>query len=188
MTSQKVCMVILCAAMWQICSASQSNDQHLNNVLARLSYTSTYAAISGQQHSPRICFEIYRNGGYRVSRMTNGTTDTLRGTLTQDELGSVMGLVKGLDFDNRQGGSVIRQGSESFVAETTSGDQTKRYEWLDPDHQRPFPESTLGVINWLQDFKAQGAKRLVVPEFSADPICPRGDGMMPVARYGASCF
>jgi hypothetical protein len=72
MTSKKVCMVILCAAMWQICSASQSNDQHLNNVLARLSYTSTYAAISGQQHSPRICFEIYRNGGYRASRMTKG--------------------------------------------------------------------------------------------------------------------
>jgi hypothetical protein len=192
MTSKKLCMAILCAVIWQTCSAAQlgpPSDQGPSNVLARLSYISTYVAVSGQQHSPGICFELYRNGRYRVSRSTDGATKNLGGTLTQDQLGAVTRLMKKLDFES-SGGGVIRNGSESFVAEIVRGNERMRYLWVDPDHQRPFPDSAVSIINWLQDFKPQGADALVVPELGTDSICPiiSDKPVQPVAQDGASCL
>src|SRR5882724_11314840 len=50
----------------------QSNEQTPNNLLARLSYDSTYVTEErGQPHLSRdfsrICFEVYRDGRYRTS-------------------------------------------------------------------------------------------------------------------------
>ena len=94
--------------------------------------------------------------------MTDGATKTLGGILTQDQLGAVTQLMKRLDFES-SGGGVIGNGSESFVAEIVRGNETIRYLWVDPDHQRPFPDSAVAIINWLQGFTPQGASRSRFP-------------------------
>jgi hypothetical protein len=175
-TSKRICTAMLCSVILQNCLAAQTgppNGQKPNNLLARLSYNSSYLADGReQQHSPRICFELYRSGRYRMSRMTKATTENLGGVLSQDQLSLVTKMLKRLDFDS-SGGGIIRQGSESFAAEIVRGDQTTHYVWVDPDHQRPFPDSAVSIINWLQGLTAQGASPLTVPELSTDPICPR---------------
>jgi hypothetical protein len=175
MTSNRIWMSILCSVILQTSLAAQSgpaNDEGSTTVLARLSYMNTYPAVSGQQRSPGICFELYRSGRYRVSRMIDGATRTLGGALTQDQLAAVTQLMKKLDFKN-SGGGVIRSGSESFVAEIVRGNETMRYLWVDPDHQRPLPDSAVTIISWLQGFVPQDASPITVPELSTDPICPR---------------
>ena len=175
MTSNRIWMSVLCAVILQTYLTAQSgpaNDEGSTTVLARLSYNNTYPAVSGQKHSPRICFELYRSGRYRESRMTDGATKTLGGTLTQDQLGAITQLMKKLDFES-SGGGVTRSGSESFAAEIVRGKETIRYLWIDPDHQRPFPDSAAHIIDWLQGFATRDASPITVPELSTDPICPR---------------
>ena len=155
----------------------QSNAQTPNNLLARLSYDSTYVTDErGQPHFSqnfsRICFEVYRDGRYRISRMALGRTENLRGTLSEEQLSNVGSLLKKVDFDSK-GGGIVRQGSETFVAEIVRGGQTVRFIWVDPDHHRPFPAAADSVIRWLQEFKAQGATALTAPESSTMQICPR---------------
>ncbi len=191
MTSKRIWMSILCSVILQTCLAAQSgpaDDQGPTTVMARLSYSNTYVTVSGQQRSPGICFEVYRNGRYRLARNTDGATRTLGGTLTQDESAAFTQLMKKLDFENG-GGGVIRNGSESFVAEIVRGNETKRYLWVDPDHQRPFPDSAVSIIDWLQGFTPQGASPVTVPELSTDPICPRASfrPLQPVNTHRASC-
>jgi hypothetical protein len=185
MISKRIWMSILCSLILQTYLAAQSgpaNDQGPTTVLARLSYSNTFVAVSGQQRSPGICFELYRSGRYRVSRSTDGSTKTLGGTLTQEQLGAVTQLMNKLDFESR-GGGVIRNGSESFVAEIVRGHETMRYLWVNPDHQRPFPDSAATLVNWLQGFTPQDASPSTVPELSSDPICPRAsiNPVQPVA-------
>jgi hypothetical protein len=155
----------------------QSNEQTPNNLLARLSYDSTYVTEErGQPHFSenfsRICFEVYRDGRYRTSRMALGRTESLRGTLSEEQVSQVASLLKKVDFDSK-GGGIVRQGSETFVAEIVRGGQTARFIWVDPDHHRPFPDAAESVIRWLQKFKAQGATALTAPESSTMQICPR---------------
>src|SRR5437016_5160790 len=155
----------------------QSNEQTPNNFLARLSYDSTYVAEErGQPHFSRnfsrICFEVYRDGRYRTSRMALGRTENLRGTLSEEQVSQVASLLKNVGFDSK-GGGIVRQGSETFVAEIARGGQTARFIWVDPDHHRPFPDAAESVIRWLQEFKAQGATALTAPESSTMQICPR---------------
>jgi hypothetical protein len=80
-------------------------------------------------------------------------------------------MLKDLDFDGSRGG-VVLQGAERFVAEITREGKTIHYVWMNPDHQRPFPNSAARVINWLQDFEAEGASPLTLRELSEHPICP----------------
>ena len=151
----------------------QSNEQTANNLLARLSYDTTYVTEErGQPHFSRICFEVYRDGRYRISRMALGRTENLRGTLSEEQVSQVASLLKKVDFDSK-GGGIVRQGSETFVAEIVRGGQTARFIWVDPDHHRPFPEAAESVILWLQEFRAQGATALTAPEASTMQICPR---------------
>jgi len=151
----------------------QSNEQTPNNLLARLSYDSTYVTEErGQPHFSRICFEVYRDGRYRISRMALGRTENLRGTLSEEQLSNVGSFLKKVDFDSK-GGGIVRQGSETFVAEIVRGRKTARFIWVDPDHHRPFPDAAESVIRWLQEFKAQGATALTAPESSTMQICPR---------------
>jgi hypothetical protein len=46
------------------------------------------------------------------------------------------------------------------------------YMWIDPDHKRPFPDSAISIVNWLQSFKASGASPLTLRELSETTICP----------------
>jgi hypothetical protein len=165
--------------------------------LARLSYDSTYVTEErGQprfsQNSSRICFEVYRDGRYRISRMALSRTENLRGTLSEEQVSQVASLLKKVDFDSK-GGGIVRQGSETFVAEIVRGGQTARFIWVDPDHHRPFPDAAESVIRGLQEFKAQGATALTAPESSTMQICPRMSDrpVQPVAavwmRIGRGC-
>ena len=103
------------------------------------------------------------------------------------KLSNVGGFLKKVDFDSK-GGGIVRQGSETFVAEIVRGGQTVRFIWVDPDHHRPFPEAAESVIRWLQEFKAQGATALTAPESSTMQICPRMSDrpVQPVGESGAN--
>jgi hypothetical protein len=165
-------------------------EENPKNLLARLSYDSTYVAEEkGQPHFSRLCFEVYRDGRYRISRMALGRTENLGGTISQDEVSHVADLLKKVDFENK-GGGIVRRGSETFVAEIMREGRSARYIWVDPDHRRAFPRAAQDLIEWLQDFKAQGARPLTAPEVSTMQICPRmtDTPLQPVAARGAECL
>jgi hypothetical protein len=171
MTKVKIAALVVCLAAAQFRLGAQTNaraqEQHLE-VLARVSYHSTYPA----DHSPQICFELYRNREYRLSRLNKDRLENLGGTLAADQFQRFKNLLKNLDFENSRSGFVQR-GTESFVAELPrEGTQSQRHIWVNPDHNRPFPPSATNIIHWLWDFDAQGASKIAVPELTPDPICP----------------
>lgn len=175
-TLRMICVLSLCV-IFQASSASQTNSlqkPEQGAVLARLSYTSTYVVNGNdQKSSPRICFELYRDGQYRIVRATTKGNENRAGKLSQDQFETMSKMLTQLDSNSSPEG-VIRKGSESFVAEVANGaEQEKRLLWVDPDHQRPFPESVAKIIGWLRNFNSEDALPLNVPELSTDPICPR---------------
>jgi hypothetical protein len=176
-TFRTLCVLpLLGLVMFHVCASGQVNltsKPETGRVLARLSYMSNYPTNSTSDYSPRICFELYRDGHYRESRMTRGATENVGGTLSQNDFDLITEMLKRLDFVNSGGGAIL-EGSESFAAEVAQGDEMKHYVWIDPDHKRPFPESAASVIDWLQAFKPQSGSPAASPEVTMDPICPRG--------------
>jgi hypothetical protein len=156
-----------------------AQSKQRNPVLARLSYRNAFFEDRSQQ-SPRICFSVYENGMYLLSRSKIATgspeNDQLiaRGNLSVRQLNRLKTMLKGLnsDLENQGMGDVVRQGSEWFVAEVAEGSKTKHYTWLDADHLNPFPEPVASLLGWLQDFKAQDSIRLKLHELSDVQICP----------------
>jgi hypothetical protein len=100
-------------------------------------------------------------------------TETLQGELSRSEMGTLARLLRRLNAEQRPGG-IIRQGSQSFIAEIARGQKTTRFSWVDPDHERPFPDSAGDVIDWLQGFTALGSSPLTLNELGEKPICPAG--------------
>lgn len=182
----QITMLVATVALFTSGIASAQSNQHSpDSLLARLSYSSTYVIDwRGEKGYPQVCFALYRSGYYQVSRMTEGGTETLQGTLSQDQLLRLGRRLKNLDFQ-ASAGDVIRQGSESFVAEVVREGKAMHYVWIDPDHQRPFPSSAISVVNWLQNFKAKGASPLTLRELSEQPICPPASAK-PVQPVSAS--
>lgn len=172
--------------IFQVSSFSQADSPQKpeqGTVLARLSYTSTYFHVvneNEEKYLPRVCFELYRDGQYRIVRTaTKGAPPRLgpraenrAGKLSQDQFETISKMLMQLDFSSSPGG-VIRKGSESFVAEVPNGAEERRLLWVDPDHQRPFPDSVAKVIGWLRSFNSEEAVPFNVPELSTDPVCPR---------------
>jgi hypothetical protein len=148
-------------------------DQHNDRLFARLSYSSGHIVDWRQeQGNPQICFALYRSGYYRVSRLTERGTETLQGTLSEDQVLRFRGMLENLDFQSN-GGAVTRNGAEVFIAEVVRKRKTVHYVWIDPNHERPFPNSAMSVVKWLQDFKPEGSSPLTVRELSDQPsICP----------------
>jgi hypothetical protein len=162
-----------------------------NSVVSRFSYTSTYGVDGNREHYlPRMCFEVYRDGRYRIARTTTKNVPENRaGVLSQAQLDIISRMLTKLDSSNSSG-SIVRKGSESFVAEISNGtDETTRFVWIDPDHERPFPESVVNIVNWLQSFKAESSTVLNIPELSTEPICPRmaDRSMQPVSLLQNMC-
>lgn len=153
-------------------------------VLARLSYTSTYLHVAKgneEEYLPGVCFELYRDGQYRiVRRVTKGARPRLgprdenrAGKLPQDQFETISKMLMQLDFRSSPGG-VVRKGSESFAAEFPDRAAERHLLWVDPDHQRPFPESAAKVIGWLAEFQnSEDATPFKVPQITTDPVCPR---------------
>lgn len=144
-------------------------------LLARISYQSSFVVKADE--SPHICIAVYENGLYRLLRIGVDTNDDLRppvlqGTLTKEERDHFVAVLHNLRSNYRQGG-IIREGTESFVAELTSNGKSVRYTWTDPDHRDPFPGSIRKVIHWMQDFKAENSTVITLHELSSIPNpCP----------------
>ncbi len=186
MLTQVTAMIAALALLTPAAAPAQEKEHGPDSLLARLSYHSTYMTDSIGQQSPRICFALYRSGHYEISRLTKGATQTLQGTLSQDQLASVSGMLKNLDSEKSSRGGLIQQGSESLTAEVVRGGETMHYVWIDPDHKRPFPDSALSIVNWLQSFKALGASPLTLRELRGATICPP-PSLEPVQPVIASC-
>lgn len=152
---------------------AQSIERHRTyGLLARLSYTSTYFVDwRDQDTSPQVCFALYQDRHYRVTRMKEHGTESLQGTLSREQVVRLTKMLESLDFQTSEGG-LVRQASASLRAELLLGDKTLQYSWVNPDHQHPFPNSAATIVDWLQAFKAQDAFPFTLRELSAHPICP----------------
>lgn len=175
-TLRTIFALSLCVIFQASTSFSQTDSPHKpeqGTVLARLSYTSTYLVVGNEEkYLPRVCFELYRDGHYRIVRATTkGADENRAGKLSQDQFETISKMLMQLDFSSSPGG-VTRKGSESFVAEIL-GAEEKRLLWVDPDHQRPFPDSVAKVIGWLRSFNSEEAVPFQRLELSTDPVCPR---------------
>jgi hypothetical protein len=137
-----------------------------------------------EQGNPQICFALYRSGYYRVSRLTEKGTETLQGTLSEDQVLRFRSMLENLDFQF-SGGAVTRNGAEVLVAEVIRKRKTIHYVWIDPDHQRPFPSSAMSIVKWLQDFKPKDASLLMVRELSDQhSICPpASETVLPLSKH-----
>lgn len=186
MSTLRTIFALSLCVIFQASSFSQTDSPQKPGqgaVLARLSYTSTYFHVANgdeEKYLPRVCFELYRDGQYRIVRTaTKGAPPRLgpraenrAGKLSQDQFETIGKMLMQLDFSSSPGG-VVRKGSESFVAEIANGFEKRHLLWVDPDHQRPFPESAAKVIGWLRSFNSEDATPFNVPELTTDPVCPR---------------
>ena len=164
-----VAVAVLCCASSPAQSTKHDQD---DSAIARLSYRSGYGVDWRQQNdSPRICFALYRNRDYKIFRVTEDGSKSVHGKLSDDEFVRVVKMLRKLGSETNRGGFILR-GSESFIAEIMRADKTVHFVWVDPDHERPFPDSVMKIVNWLQDFAASGASPLTLRELSDDPICP----------------
>ena len=154
------------------CQNSPNPDKPLPKPIARISYNSVdLGAWNQQQGSPKLCFALFSDGYYRMSRLTTrGSTEKVQGTLSVDQLAAFKKLLAALRFQNG-GAGLVQNSAESFVAEISRDDKTGRYFWLDPDHRKPLPSAALDVVKWLQNFKPQNAQAIDMPELT-NPICP----------------
>ena len=190
-TLQTIFAIMLCV-IFHSPSFSQTESPHepeQGKILARLSYTSTYEVNENdEKYLPRVCFELYRDGHYRIVRATTkGVDENRKGKLPQDQLAAIDRKLMQLDFKNSPAG-FIRKGSESFVAEVQNGAEERRLFCVDPDHQRPFPDSVAKIIAWLRSFNSEDALPLSVLELRSDPICPRiSQTPLQPAKWHSSC-
>ncbi len=166
------------------------NDQR-TPLLVRMSFTNSWVA-QGLGSSPQICFSADRDGHYEMRRLTvkvsaespqgspddkllPGTpyTELLQGTLSASELEQLEKLLADGEFMKLAASApnILRKGAETFVAEVPREDYIQRVVMSDADGENPFARSANRIVNWLQHFKAEGAKPLDV---SAEDICPRG--------------
>jgi TonB family protein len=148
------------------------NSVNSASLAARLSYHRVSAVWIPHQGHSWVCFALYRSGRYRVLKDTEKGTEFFEGELSPSQLSTVIRMLAGLDFQTSAGAGIVRQGSETFKAEVHVAGETQRYVWLDPDHQRPFPKSAKVVVDWLRDFRAEGASPLTLGEFSVQEVCP----------------
>ena len=174
MLSRTVALLTTFVFLAVIGSPAQAKPDHTDNLVARLSYQRAYAINlqKVEQLSPRICFALYRSGYYRISKLTVSGEESLQGTLSEAQLVSLRKMLNELDLKTSNGGGIVLQGSESFLAELVSDQKTVDHLWFDPDHQRPFPASVASLVNWLESFKPVGASPLSLREMSEQPVCP----------------
>lgn len=172
--SVRLCATIagLTLLVASIMAPAQSDKRRSEDLLARVSYQSTYTPSRSDWKSSRVCFALYRNGRYQLVKVATEKTEVLQGTLSRDELRSISRMLRNLDPEKSSKGVIIENHSESFVALLVRGDGTASYIWTDPDRRRPFPTATLRIVNWLQNFRAQGASPLLSNEMAEFSICP----------------
>jgi hypothetical protein len=173
MLPRTIAMLAALAFLNAAAAPAQSKEHSPDDLVARLSYSSTYVWDVSDDHSPQICFALYGDGYFRISRRSRQAqdgTESLQGTLSSDQLTRFRMLLKNLDV--QAGVGTIHTASESLTAEIMRNGKIVHFLWIDPDHERPFPDSVARVVNWLQDFAPQGSSPLTLRELSDQPICP----------------
>lgn len=138
--------------------------------VTRIAYRSTYGVDWREEaDSPQICFALYRDRYYRLSKMTENGVQAFQGTLSRDHFTQIAQMLKNLPTQKRDNG-IIRSGSESLIVDLTG--KSKRYTWVDADHQSPFPQSVTNIVGWLQGLRTDTAAPFSLRELSDEPICP----------------
>jgi len=153
------------------------------HVMARLSYGSSGMAQRGDLR--HVCVAVDRDGAYRiVRRLDDGQTQRLHGKMSKEELQRLSTLLGTAEFRNLSGdhGGLIRQQSESFVAEVPSAGRALdgtgvslepeawHLQWLNGDGENPFPLSVGKVVDWLQHFQPKDGKPFQYAEYP--DVCP----------------
>jgi len=183
MRAAKVVLIVVIGTLVASPSFAQNNGTNDENALvARLSYSSTWFVSADQKTSPRICFAVFKDGRYRMLRRSpDGRTQRVQGVIVPEELGQIEAMLKSPGFRALAGqrGGVVREGSETFIAEVPREVGVQRVLWMNPDREEPFPKPAAEVIDWLQSFEPTHAETLLETEFSN--ICPQlGPGVRPV--------
>ena len=68
-------------------------------------------------------------------------------------------------------GGLLRQGSESFIAEVPRQSGLQRLLWMIPDAQSRFSKPVADIVDWLRDFQPKGATTLLPTDFP--DVCPQ---------------
>jgi hypothetical protein len=174
MSVRAIALVVALPLLYSPTAPAQTSEQRLDGILARLSYQTTYGVDwREQKHSPGICFAIYRSGYYLISRINEYGSERLQGTLTKHERVRVRTMLKNLNSETDRV-AVTSQGSESLRLEIVRGGATSQLVWIDPDHNRPLPDSAMKIVDWLQNFSQLDASPVTQREVSEKPICPQG--------------
>jgi len=183
---------VLIGARTASAQTEKNGDDHL---IARLSYGNTLMEYS--DGAPRrVCFAVYKSGLYRLWRpntmdLKPGDPDPARivsqGALTQEEMRQLTTMLRQLNFKS-QGGGIVEQGSESFLAELIQNGRTERLKWVDPDHRRPFPQVISRIVDWMQDFEPRNSRQITLQDLSNVSVCPSAnDNPLPLTA-GLSSF
>jgi len=134
-------------------------DQHNDRLFARLSYSSGHIVDWRQeQGNPQICFALYRSGYYRVSRLTERGTETLQGTLSEDQVLRFRGMLEKSRLPI-QWGRRYSHGAEVFIAEVVRNAKPCITSGSIPTTSARSPNSAMSVVKWLQDFNRKAALR-----------------------------
>ena len=112
-----------------IMAPAQSGKHRSDDLVARISYRSTYTPSRSDWKSPRVCFALYRSGRYQLLKVATEKTELIQGTLSQDELNSIGRMLSNLDPEKSNKGVMIEKSSESFVALFVRRDGTERSTW-----------------------------------------------------------
>jgi hypothetical protein len=169
-------LVMGSVALW----AANSNPQIVTTSPVRLSYSSSWIQ-AGQKYSPKICLSVWPDGHYRILRMNDkGQSQLLKGILPTEQLKQLQSLLDVPDFRDLSGtrGGLLREGSESFIAEVPRQGSVQRLVWMIPDGESKFPKPVADIIGWVQDFQPKGAEALLRTDFP--DVCPQVGGVKPV--------
>src|SRR5580693_2514572 len=99
MLPRTIAMLAALAFLHVPAAPAQAKEHTPDDLLARLSYNSTYVWDVSEDRSPQICFALYRDGYFRISRRSRQVqdgTESLQGTLPPDQLARVRTLLKNL--------------------------------------------------------------------------------------------
>ena len=163
------------AALILFCSTGLAQEKSgVNTPVARLSYSNWYVRDWSEQQSSRICFALYDNGYYQLVKLTkDGSEEGLHGTMSPSQVSRLRKLVNAFD-SNAAGAGGVLEGSESLTVDLINDRGTRRYQWVDRDHQNPLPATAVRIVHWLQVFRAEGAEQLTLRELGEQSICPPG--------------
>jgi hypothetical protein len=150
---------------------------------ARMSFTSSWVDDFGDRDLPQVCFSVADTGHYQLRRKamkTNGDPvqgsphsnllrktphpELLQGTLSPSEPRELRKLFgdRGFLTLTTSAPIILRKGAETFVAEVPRENGVQRVVMTDADNEHPLPPLINKIVDWIQDFKAEGAKPLGV--------------------------